>query len=102
MQGVKRLDERQSLFFILPVHIPGIHLLQGCGVGQHGAAKVSGGRCGEDAAGKALLDQHGQLAAVVEMGMRENDGVDLLGLERKFGIQLFGFFSSALCHAAVQ
>jgi len=41
-------------------------------VAQHPVAQVDGGRCGINGTGVAILHEAGQIAAVVDVGVRED------------------------------
>ena len=55
----------------------GLFLLQVTGVGQQDGAQFRRGRRAVDRAGEALSCQQRQVAAVVQMGVGEDDGVDV-------------------------
>src|SRR5215471_5292474 len=57
-------------------------LLQMAGVRQDHRAEVDGRRRGIDRSGKALLDEPGNPTAMVQVGMGENDSIDLAGRDR--------------------
>ena len=70
-------------------------------VRQENAAQLFGRFGAVDGAAEALLDELGQQAAVVYMGVREHDGVDVARVEKKlFFIECFDELG-ALEHAAV-
>ena len=70
-------------------------------VGQQNTAQLFGGLGAVNGAAEALLDELGQEAAVVYMGVREHDGVDVARVEKKlFFIECFDQLG-ALEHAAV-
>ena len=47
-------------------------------VGQQDLTQIAGARGGVDATPETLLGQQGHIAAVIEVGMGENDGVDVI------------------------
>jgi len=51
------------------------------GIGQQDAAQIDGGRRGIDWPVKALLDQSRNPAAVIDVGVGQDDGIDLTGRE---------------------
>jgi len=51
---------------------------------------------------ESLLDQERQPAAVIDVSVAENYGIDPAGVEGQLGIQLPGFGSPALEHSCVQ
>ena len=59
------------------VRLPRILFLNVRRIGEHERAQVARARRAEDAAAKALADQPRQVPAMIEMRMREDDGVDL-------------------------
>ena len=69
----------------MPVRLPRVLFLDARRVRQHERAQVARARRAEDAAAKALADQPRQVAAVIEMRVREDDGVDRAGRDRERG-----------------
>jgi hypothetical protein len=55
----------------------GVLLLDAGRVGQHQGQEIARGRRAVDRPGEALADQVGQVAAVVDVGVAEQDGVDV-------------------------
>jgi len=80
----------------------GVLLLDMGGVAQHPVAEIDGGRSGEDGARKAVLDQGGEVAGMVDVSMRENHGIDGGSRERKIAILAVGVFAAALVHPAIE
>ena len=60
----------------LPIRALRIFFLQLRGVRKHDAREIRGGRRAEDAALEALRDQPRQIAAVIEMRVRQDDRLD--------------------------
>lgn len=52
--------------------------------------------CGVDRSPVPFLDQVGQVAAVVDMSVRQQHRVDLRGVEVKMAVAFEGFLSPAL------
>ena len=77
--GVFRREERQRRLMVrvaLAVRALRVFFLQLGRVGEHDARELGGGRRAEDAAAKPLADEPRQVAAVIEMRVRQDDGVD--------------------------
>ena len=51
---------------------------------------------------EALADERRQVAAVVDVGVAEDDRVDLVRVEREVAVALPGFFAAALVQPAVE
>ena len=80
-QGVKRLHRRQSGALALLVVPVGVPLLDVGGVPEHDAHQLGGQAGGEDTAVEALLHQQGQAAGVVDVGVGNQNIVDVVGGE---------------------
>src|SRR5262249_14766295 len=52
--------------------------------------------------GEALADERREVAAVVDVGVAEDDGVDLVRVEREVAVPLPGLLAAALVQAAVE
>jgi hypothetical protein len=80
----------------------GISLLDVSRVGEHYCAEVP--RCGSrpDGFGVTLSDQIGKPARMIDVCMRENDGVEISDQERQSAVLLRGVLSLPLKHAAVE
>ena len=65
-------------------------------------AEVDGGGRRVDGAGEAVLDQRRQVAAVIDVGVREHDGVDGARVERQLAIAVFGLLAAALVESAIE
>ena len=72
----------------MPVGVVGILLLQIASIRQEDFAKVGGGLRTENRSTKAIPDKRGQISAVVDMGMRQDDRIDGTGIDRN-GTQFF-------------
>ena len=66
------------------------------------SARSGGGGGGVDRAAVALLDQVGQVAAVVDVGVREQHGVELRRVEAKIAVAFVGLGPAALEQAAFE
>ena len=79
----------------------GVLFLQAGGVEHHDAGQVAAGGGGEDAPAEALAHQSRNAAAVIEMRVREQQHVDVGGIEaERRAVGLF-LFAAALEQAAV-
>ena len=71
-------------------------------VAKHQVAEVDSGGRGVDAAAEALPDERRQVAAVVHMGVGEDDRLDVGGTEREVAVALEGLLAVALEGSAVE
>ena len=78
-QGIQRFHRGQAGTLALLVVPLGVPLLDVGGVPQHHRHELRGETGGEDAAVKALLHQQGQPAGVVNVGMGDQNVVDVIG-----------------------
>jgi hypothetical protein len=67
-----------------PIGVASIFLLDPAGIGEHQLAQVSSTRGANHAAAKALGDEPGQVANVVEMRVGEDNGINRGGRDWKF------------------
>jgi hypothetical protein len=79
-----------------------VALLEEGAVRQHEPAQLGGRRRDVDPAGVALSGERRQVAAVIEMGMREHDAVELRGLEGERAIDAVGLFPVTLVETAIE
>jgi hypothetical protein len=79
-----------------------VGLLNARAVHEHGGAEVEGGSGGVDGAGESLMGEGGEIAAVVEVRVREDDGAHGVGIVGKFAVVRVGVAEVALLHAAVE
>ena len=98
--GVERLDGRLAGLQAFPVNIFRIRFLDMTGVHQHDVCQVSGGVRAVNRALVAVPDQVGQVAAVIDVGVREDQGIDLSRVERELAVALVGVVPAALEQAA--
>ena len=82
LAGVER-QRRGMLGQLVAVEVGGIFFLQVAAVGQQNGAQIAGARRAMDGLGVAALGQQGQVATVVQVGVREHHGVDLVGRDRQ-------------------
>ena len=69
---------------------------------QHHRAQVAGGRGAEDVALKAVFDQTGDAARVIDVGVGKDQAVDLRALAVIAAVFLKGLLAFALKQAAVE
>ena len=67
----------------MAVGVARVFFLNVRGVGQDERAQIARARRAEDAAAKSAADQPRQIAAVIEMRVREDHRVDALGIDRQ-------------------
>lgn len=72
------------------------------GVLEHGFAQIGGGGGGVNGAAKSGFVERGEIAAVVDVGVREDDGVNVATVKGKIAVALFGFTAAALVEAAIE
>ena len=72
------------------------------GIGQHDPQQVARRRRTEDRPIKPLSRQRGQVAAMVDVGVAEDDGVDLVRMEGEVAVALPGLLAAALVQSAVE
>ena len=68
---------------LMPVGVPGIFFLDVRRIGEHQGAEVACAGGAEDSALEALRDEPRQVAAVVEVGVGEDDRVDARRVDRQ-------------------
>jgi len=81
LQGIER-EGRGVLGKALPVRVARLFLMKVARVGQEDPEELQAGRRAVDRAGEALLDEARQEPRVVDMGVREQHGVQLRRLDR--------------------
>ena len=92
------LAQRLTLF----VEHRHIRHLDAARIGEHDGAKVARGWSAEHCAAKAQLIDIGDEPRMVDMGMRENQVVDFLGVESKVAVHGVGLKTLALVHTTVE
>ena len=88
-----------TAFLIEPLHIV---LLDESAVGEHDATQVLCGIGADDLSAESKFIEIRNKTAVVDMGMGEYDGVDILGVDHDVAVGCIGFEALALEHTAVQ
>ena len=84
--GVQRLHVGAAGALVLAVLILGVALLNVGRVRQHDIQQIGRQPGGDDLPLKAVLDQHGDTAGVVDMGVCHQHGVDAAGVEGQRGV----------------
>src|SRR5205823_14833603 len=79
----------------------GLFLLDAGRVGEHDAHEVARRGGTVDGAFVTLADQVGQVAAVVDVGVAEDDGVQGRGVKGEVGVAFAGLAARAQVQAAV-
>ena len=87
--GIDRADLAASARGIAPVQRHDFRFLDAAGVGQHVGTEIDGAPRRQDAAGKSAAHQLGQQAAMIDMGMGQQHGVDIGGAKRKGAVVQF-------------
>src|SRR5262249_33406564 len=98
---VERLDERLAGFTFL-VEVLGVFLLNFAGIGHHDRGEVARRGRAVDGAVKALPDEVGQVAAVIDVRVAQDEGIYLSGAEWKMAVALARLVAFALVEAAVE
>ena len=101
-EGVAGREEFLIVAFSVFVEPLDVHFMDVCGVGEHDATEVAGGGGGVDVAVEAVVAELGEVAAVVDVGVGEDNAVDLLGVEGKGTIAFHGLGAATLEEAAVE
>ncbi|MNV65450.1 hypothetical protein D3C71_1581440 [compost metagenome] len=86
VQGIEPRVQRQGRLVaaeLVPVEEGSVFLLQVSAVGQQDGAQIAGARRAMNGAGVAIARQQGQIAAVVQVGVCQHHGVDLMGRHRQ-------------------
>jgi hypothetical protein len=72
------------------------------GIWQHDAAEVTRGWCGIDVAIKAALAEVRQIACVIDVGVGEDDTVDLFRIKKEVAIPFHRLCTSTLIESAIE
>ena len=73
-----------------------IAFLDMSGIHQHYIDQVGSGQSAMDIAFESFFYQIGDIADMVDMGMRKNQGIDGCRIKGKIQVTLIGIFTSAL------
>ena len=71
-------------------------------VAEHRVAEVARGLGGVDGAAVASADEGGEVAAVVDVRVREEDAVDRTGIDGQLAVALEGLLAVALVETAIE
>ena len=80
----------------------GVVFLQRSRILQHGPAQVRRGGAGVDGPAKSVLHQQREIAAVIDMRVRQHHRGNIPAGKREVSVALGGFLSAALILAAIQ
>src|SRR5262245_1536329 len=86
----------------LAIEVVGVFFLNLRRVLEHDGSEIARGRSAVDRSGETLTDQVGQVAAVVDVSMTEDDEADVPGIEGEFAVAAMRLGTTALEQAAVQ
>ena len=86
---IDRGDLAASARGIAPVQRLDFRFLNAAGVGQHVGAQIDSAARRQDAAGKSAAHELWQQAAMIDMGMGQQHGVDIGGTKRKGAVVQF-------------
>lgn len=100
--GVARGEEFQVVAFAVFVEPLDVHFMDVSGVREHDAAEVASGGGGVDIAGEAVVAELREVPAVVDVGVGEDDAVDLFGVEGEGAVAFHGLGTSALVETAIE
>ena len=79
-----------------------VPVLQVGRVEEQDGAEVAGGRGGIDGAAKSIFHQGRQVAAMVDVGVRDQAGVDVRWVEGQVAVTFEGLFPATLVETAVE
>ena len=88
LYGVQRFHRRTAGTLALLVLPLGVALLDVGGIPQHDGQQLGGEPGAVDGSVKALLDQQGQAAGVVDVGVGHHNGVDIPGRKVQLAVVL--------------
>ena len=98
---VERDDRLEALAVGLLVQVGGVLLLDVRGVAQHDRAERGRGGRGVDRAAVALARERGQVAAVVDVRVGKDHGIETADVEREAAVDLARLLAAALEQPAV-
>ena len=99
---IQGLDLRSPTLRGTPIQECRIRLLDMPRIAQHDVGQVRRRRGGEDRTFIALFDQVGQIAAMIQMGVGEDDRVEVVRRKGEIPIPLLALSPAPLEQAAVQ
>ena len=92
---IERCDPSPALPLILPALPFRIHFLDVSRIQKHDLAQFRGGRRGDNPALESVMNQLGNLSAVVDMGVGQKQGVDALWIKSPgIPVSTFHLFSA--------
>jgi hypothetical protein len=101
-RAIERLDRLFARGAPAAIQIRGVLLLDLRRVHQHDARDLGGGRRDEDRAVEPVADEDRQPAAVIEVAVREDDGVDRAKIVRQVLVDPPGLLARSLVQAEVE
>jgi hypothetical protein len=102
LDRVQRLHRRQALATMLLVDVFHVLVVDVGAVPEHDGGQVGGGHGAVDVSTEAAFDQGRDVATVVYVGMREDHGIDALGVEGQVAVPLEGLSAMTLEESAIQ
>ena len=99
---VQRNDGRKPLLPALFRDELSVFLLNIGAVFQHHLAKALRRRCAKDLPPESLLHESRQVAAMIDVGVGEDDGFDIRRVEGESAVTFLRFISSAVIHPAIK
>src|SRR2546429_6386660 len=100
--GIERLDGWQTFLRSFFGDILGVGALDLGGIFEHDRGQVARGERAVDVPGVTLAAEVRQIAAVVDVRVAEDDGIQRLGVEGKVAVPLDGFVAFALEQSALE
>jgi hypothetical protein len=100
--GVVRGEEREVIALPVAVQPGDVAFVNVGGIGEHDATQVTRGGGGVDVAGEAELREVREIAAVINVGVGEDDAVDLFRIKGELAVSLHGLGAAALVEAAIE
>lgn len=99
---VGRLQQRKAILLAMAIQPGDVAFMNVRGIWQHDAAQIARGWCGKDVAFETAFAEMRQIAAVVDVRMREHHHIDFFRIEREVAIALHGLVAMALIKTAIQ
>ncbi len=102
LHAIERRHGRQALFAALFIHVLHIPFVNMCRVFEHNICQIRAGVSGIDWTVEALLDEVGQVAAVVNMRMGEHHSIDAGWVKGEVLVDGVSLLALTLKKAAIQ
>ena len=102
LHGIERRHGRQALLAALFIHILHIPFVNMCRVFEHNICQIRAGISGIDWTMEALLDEVGQVAAMVNMRMGENHRINAGWVKGEMLVDGIGFVALTLTESTIQ